>query len=266
MRCMIVALLTVMAVAVTAQEKVSVVITKADLFNYLTNDNDLQNAEDREKTKRMYDAINASWPESFKLLEEIIDETHSRYVLIPACHIIERKMGTGAGVAAYRKTALGAWQKTAFNDRGLNESVTPLLAKCCTHEDIPLLLDIMANSRYLQCKQDAARGLSRVGDEDTLKEMKRIHLDQKTNEPARYMAERRGWEDLAREMNGSNASVKIPEWKVAYLDNISAEIEKLQKRVQPRTWTPWIVIPSALGVLVSCCGIIWWFARRIRKR
>lgn len=255
-----------LAVTPHAQEKVSAGVTKADLLNFLTYDNDLPSAEDRGKRKRMYDAINASWPESFKLLDEIVDETDDRDALISSCWLIDRMMGTGSGVAAYRKTVLGVWQKTASNDRGLNESVTSILAKCCTHEDTPLLLDIMANNRYLKCKEDAAKGLSRVGDADTLKQMKLIHSELKTNEPARYMAERRGWEDTVREINGSNAVVKIPAWKVAYLDVIAAEIEKLQERLHPRKRLLRIIIPGTIGMLVACSGVVWWFSRRARNR
>jgi hypothetical protein len=254
-----------LTVTAAAQEIGSVGVTKADLLNYLTDHNDLPSADDMKKEKRMYDAINSSWPEASKLIETIIYETHDRDVLISACNIIERKMGTGASSSANRKLILNVITKTAEDD-GFNKALIRMLAKCCTIDDAPYLLDVMAKNSWLQAKVDAAAGLSRVGDSDTLKEMKRIYLELKTNEPARYMAERRGMEDSLRGMNGSNAVINIPRPKRSYLDDISAEIEKLQKRLRPRICPLLIVIPSVIGVLVACSGVLWWFSRRARSR
>lgn len=227
--------LIVLVVTLLPSVIVNAALSKGELLEYISpHDYGSPAAEAMKKEKRIYDAINADWPQASKYFEEIIYEAKDRGVLISACSILNRKMVPGQ--SSCRDVVFYLLNKADVNDRGLHEIATSMLGKCCTAEDIPRLLDIMANSKYLDCKEDAAVGLARVGNENTLREMERIYNVLKANEPARYEKERRGIEEGVNELRETpGAVVNIPPWKVAYLDTIASEINKLNKdlRVRP---------------------------------
>ena len=186
-------------------------------------------SDEREWSSHVSSEINSNWPSVYSQLVSIIQSAKlGDPRLRGACDLLEPKIIEGD--RTYRDTLLSIRSKMRNQDKALNLIFFPVFQRCCTHDDIPFLLDAMASNINLRCKSAAAMGLARVGDASTLKEMQRIHAELTANEPARSAAERKAWVAAIRIIE-ERQDVVVPQWKPKYLDKIASEIKKLEARL-----------------------------------
>lgn len=206
-------------------------LSNKELYDYLVNRENPITPDEKNRERKNHLEIVNNWPVVYTQLLHIIRyEDPNRYFLDSACDLLSRYVKPGE--ENYRDVVLIMISKIAPSDKGLNEAVLSLFQRCCTPDDIGQLLNILATNQWLHCKVDAAIGLAKVGDAAALRKMRNILEDLKAKEPARYEAQRREMERSAREVKGDpNAVITIPHWKPRHLEEIDAQMKKLEGRL-----------------------------------
>jgi len=121
---------------------------------------------------------------------------------------------------------------------GLPTILATLLGKCGRTEDAPILLDVMRNNENPYIKIEAAKSAAKIGDANTLIEMKKVYAALQTGKLAPYWQQR---EKYFIKTNNTLVLVMNPHFnplRHPYLDNILLEISNLERRVESKTILP----------------------------